>query len=812
MSGFIPSQLGLLANLTNFFVSWNHLSGSIPPQIGNCHSLVELGMNNNKFSGQLPESLGNLHNLLDFSFNNNKLTGTLSNNFVNLLLLSIFDISVNQISGTLPDISNFFQLKFLIINDNKLNGPINSDLSKLKNLTYFSLSNNKFTGTLSSELGYLSSLTYFDVSNNKLIGNIPNEFSQLCNLQVLFLTNNSFNRDLYHVFSSCQKSFTNIDISGNYFTGTVPWKIFNSTNLQSFAAVQNCMINEISEEICSSNSLVSLVLDGLNTAFICQNRIFPSFFDWFPDTYFADSLSTSTIPSCLYNISTLQTLHLSGNNLCGTLSKNLVITSNLQDLSLSNNILQDIIPDVIQLRYWISLDLSFNKFGGIINKNIDSISSNQRLLLENNRLSGRFPSSLVNAKNINVLVGNLFACFEDLPDNDSDYSKYVCGSNDFVLALIVIGLSLVIVMIFKTRIYKKIFKFESYLKTRLINNNYETEDNEKKKYWFYDMDNNRQILIKAGINKLRQKYISSSSSLIKLDIGDINNLEDQIEHSSNITSLCNLSEKLFLFFKYFFIILIIWLPISTLLSTYYKTYEYSFGWIVSSIYLSGYEPAYIMIILMTFTIIIVNYIIKLLFPSKEEYKIVLSIAAEKECNKIIQMEDEINMKSNYNITRRTALFFVIFINFLMMLSTNIIYVLAILNLNGGILIFIQIFIAGMKSFWKDMALPNLIFSIKNYFDVNDMVSSSHSKVINQQSSIFFQCSLGIMNNIYIPLFAQAIFNPVCFYNALVEQSPIQSFYYYAVCKTFSGSNECISNIYLTRTTSYLPPFTYSYQW
>ena len=82
-------------------------------------------------------------------------------------------------------------------------------------------------------------------------------------------------------------------------------------------------------------------------------------------------------------------LHLSGNQLKGSLPGNLVISKSLKKLSLSHNYLSGEIPTAVLKHPWIKLDLSYNKFNGTLNI-LDGFrpSTNTTFFLRVNRLSG----------------------------------------------------------------------------------------------------------------------------------------------------------------------------------------------------------------------------------------------------------------------------------------------------------------------------------------------------------------------------------------------------------------------------------------
>ncbi|KAJ0794722.1 putative non-specific serine/threonine protein kinase [Helianthus annuus] len=75
LTGYIPSELTSLLELTSLNLSRNQLSGSIPEKIGNMKELMSLDLSVNRLSGELPMSLSSLNFLSSFNVSFNNLTG-----------------------------------------------------------------------------------------------------------------------------------------------------------------------------------------------------------------------------------------------------------------------------------------------------------------------------------------------------------------------------------------------------------------------------------------------------------------------------------------------------------------------------------------------------------------------------------------------------------------------------------------------------------------------------------------------------------------------------------------------------------------
>ena len=112
LEGDVPSQLGLLRQLTHLDLSVNKLSGEgLPTELGRLYNLEELRVDNNMIRGTIPAELGNLRKLK------------------RLILFH------NSISGTIPaQLGRLGQLRALFLQNNRLYGELPRELGQLRNL------------------------------------------------------------------------------------------------------------------------------------------------------------------------------------------------------------------------------------------------------------------------------------------------------------------------------------------------------------------------------------------------------------------------------------------------------------------------------------------------------------------------------------------------------------------------------------------------------------------------------------------------------------------------------------------------------
>ena len=193
LSGFIPSDLGNLAELSWLWLIGNNLSGPIPSELGNLSKLEMLRLNGRQLSGPIPPELGKLTELRYLLLSRNQLSGPIPPELGRLMKLERMRLSTNQLSGSIPpELGSLSALDFLVLSDNQLSGTIPPELGNLSALNSLGLSYNQLVGTIPPSFSNLAKLEWLSLGNNQLSDPMLLESISLPGLQGLGLEGNHF--------------------------------------------------------------------------------------------------------------------------------------------------------------------------------------------------------------------------------------------------------------------------------------------------------------------------------------------------------------------------------------------------------------------------------------------------------------------------------------------------------------------------------------------------------------------------------------------------------------------------------------------
>jgi Leucine-rich repeat (LRR) protein len=810
---------GNYTHLTAFLLAFNFLTGTISENIGSLGGIEGIDFSNNYLYGPIPSLVCNLTKLANLSFSDNLLTG-----------------------GIPQDIGKISILLELFLSNNFLSKTIPSSIGKLSELTTLYLSSNAFSGSLPcSSINSLRKASTLNFSVNSFTGTISNCFNQLNHLRTLLLADNQFSGNLEHFINSSKQLFVNtIDISSNQLTGTLPTNLFAGLNNQllSFAVIKNCITGTIPEEICEAQQLNTLALDGLHSSTHCIRDVL-SFSK--STSYLIPSSLQGSIPQCLYSALTkLETLHLSGNGLTGSLPSNLNLPVTLTDLSLSHNRLKGTIPEDFQSRQWKNFDLSFNKISGIISENISDFQLNNGSLdLEINRLSGRIPPQLMNLASINILKGNIFQCSneldpkESLPANDPDADSYSCGS-DPVNSSLYLWLAIILISIFvPTLVLVYALFFEKDTTANSLQNSYLV----------------REII--HFYHKLRSWWSVYSN------IHESEFYRQPLDHIYDFGRV--MKGVRLLAFQLTCFMLFILLPVHLILEIFYHSYTYQYAYLFSLGYLSGSVPAAVLLTLFLLFLVFIRRRIRV-----SKYLSIQSLPEdEKERYSFTHHSTSIRkyfcyLNKNWNAQLILESVALLILNCVVVLGIQLGFVFTMTSaLSYAAITALALLLSGVIVFWNNLIVINLFsrrikylqnqilfqFQLNNNVGVRStatmvpwkadqrntqgtqsnvsspVVTSSYSNadniLFNEERRIFFLTHLLIFNNVLAPFVAAIFVSPNCFYYLLITPPEVTTSYNTVQCDEEIGSyiteGVCLETSVINQSLSYIPPFFYSYQ-
>ncbi|XP_034198064.1 probable LRR receptor-like serine/threonine-protein kinase At3g47570 isoform X1 [Prunus dulcis] len=258
-----------------------------------------------------------------------------------------------------------------------------------------------FTGTIPPHLGNLSFLVALSFNNNSFYGTLPHELSYLRRLKFISLRFNNFMGSIPSWFGSFPK-LQKLVLYGNQFSGTIPSTIFNLSTLEDISLSSNKLSGAIPKEIGNLTMLKRIYLDSNNFNEIPKEI---GFLHQLEKLYVQLNALKGPVPVVVFNMSSLTTLTLYGNNLSGGLpNKIFQYLPSLQILNLGRNQFDGPLPSKLwQCRELLMLNLEENNFSGSIPKNIGNLTMMKEISLSHNNLTGTIPDEIGDLPNLQIL-------------------------------------------------------------------------------------------------------------------------------------------------------------------------------------------------------------------------------------------------------------------------------------------------------------------------------------------------------------------------------------------------------------------------
>jgi Leucine-rich repeat (LRR) protein len=274
------------------------------------------------------------------------------------------------------------------------------ELKRLNHLRYLDLQNNRLEGIIPSCLGMIGNLQDLILSNNHLYGNLPPSiFSEQSKIKVFHVSANQLDGVLLFSTFANASSLQYLDLSSNLFHGNLPPSLFSKqSKIKTFDVSDNQLEGVLSfSTFANASSLQGLYLSG--------NR-------------FHGNLP----PSIFSKQSKIKVFHVLANQLDGVLSfSTFANASSLEELDLSSNYNLEIeteSPSWVPTFQLYSLNLgncSLNKKNGhVLPSFITTQVALKWLDLSHNLIEGSIPCQLLFNTSIKVYsweVTKLMALF-----------------------------------------------------------------------------------------------------------------------------------------------------------------------------------------------------------------------------------------------------------------------------------------------------------------------------------------------------------------------------------------------------------------
>ncbi|XP_042479779.1 receptor-like protein EIX2 [Macadamia integrifolia] len=239
-------------------------------------------------------------------------------------------------------------LKLLDLSNNLLSEEIPDCWMYWNSLEAINLGNNNFTGTVPSSLGSLSGLQSLHLPNNHLSGELPSSLQNCTESQIIDLDKNEFSGNIPMWLGECLVKLIVLVLNSNNFGGSIPSELCNLSSLQILDLAHNKLSGTIPQCFSNFSALakekvsyeatsvsqpscevlvpysqlpdyaghveeVWLIIKGNELEFIYNLNLLMSM------DLSDDDLLSGEIPQSMSKLTFLSILHLSYNNLSGSI-------------------------------------------------------------------------------------------------------------------------------------------------------------------------------------------------------------------------------------------------------------------------------------------------------------------------------------------------------------------------------------------------------------------------------------------------------------------------------------------------------------
>ncbi|KAD4179105.1 hypothetical protein E3N88_27696 [Mikania micrantha] len=388
-----PYFLRGMKNLRIIDLSNNYISGHIPAWAGEIggNNLIYLNLSKNSITS-LPQFT--TYQLQYLYLQSNLLQGSFPIWICNMKHLKYLDVSSNNINGVVPQcLGNMSSsLESLYISANMIQGPFPTIICNMSGLLYLDMSDNNFHSVIPQCFGNItSSLKLINLGYNNFYGTIPKVYGN-CDLSVgLILKVNMLEDEVPRSLAKCQ-SMKILDLGNNRLNGTFPRWLGYLQKLRILILGSNNLQGTI-----ETPSAIEFLFPSLSIFDISSN----GFVGRLPEKYFESFNAIKDVDkepkTKIVNISGLPSYSI--NILVKDISIELITI-----IDLSSNKFEGEIPNVIgNLRSLMVLNLSNNNLNGQIPHVLGNLVNIEALDLSRNQIQGEIPQNLVNLRYLSLL-------------------------------------------------------------------------------------------------------------------------------------------------------------------------------------------------------------------------------------------------------------------------------------------------------------------------------------------------------------------------------------------------------------------------
>jgi Leucine-rich repeat (LRR) protein len=294
------------------------------------------------------------------------------------------NLNSKSISGGLYNSSSLFKLQYLqnlsLTHNDLIGDPIPSEFDKLTNLIYLNLSNDGFARQIPIAISRLTRLVTLDLSAHEFFYDMP----------LLQLENPNLNMLVQNLSELVELYLDGVNISSQGYE----WGPALSSSLPKLRvlSMSNCILSGPLDSSLVNLQYLSIIRLGSNDFFAPVPELFADFKNLMSLDFKFPSLN-GKFPKKIFQISTLQTLDLSGNKLLQGSLPELPSNGSLRILVLSETNFSGTLPHSIGNMKMLSIiDLSGCNFNGSIPKSMASLTKLIYLDMSNNNFVGSIPS------------------------------------------------------------------------------------------------------------------------------------------------------------------------------------------------------------------------------------------------------------------------------------------------------------------------------------------------------------------------------------------------------------------------------------